>query len=339
MQNCKILTINDLNKWESYLTGFSDANIYQTWNYAKIMQDEKQVQHLAFLKNDEVIGIAQVRIKTIPYFSRGVAYIYSGPLWRKKDNKNSVENFSDIISALKKKFVLENKLVLRIKPYIFSDEQLDFPIEHNPLLNMDFRKLDKVYTSLLLNLNDDLETINKNLKPRWRNYLNQSIKNELKIAEGNDGELFRTFIKIYEQMMDRKSFREYVSPVKLMKLNETLDNRFKCKVFVAYKDDQPAAGLVGTAISNTGIYLIGATNEHGLELRASYLLHWEMIKWMKSMGCLRYDLGGANKERNPGGYKFKSGISKFEITDLGIFETSGSNISKLVLTVGEKIHN
>jgi lipid II:glycine glycyltransferase (peptidoglycan interpeptide bridge formation enzyme) len=82
---------------------------------------------------------------------------------------------------------------------------------------------------------------------------------------------------------------------------------------------------------------LGATNELGLELRASYLLHWEMIKWMKSMNCVRYDLGGINKVRNPGGFQFKSGISSVEISDIGTFECSETGISKLFITAGERI--
>jgi lipid II:glycine glycyltransferase (peptidoglycan interpeptide bridge formation enzyme) len=55
------------------------------------------------------------------------------------------------------------------------------------------------------------------------------------------------------------------------------------------------------------------------------------------MDCLRYDLGGINKERNPGGYKFKTGISTHEISDIGTFQISDSYLSKLTLTLAERV--
>ena len=138
-------------------------------------------------------------------------------------------------------------------------------------------------------------------------------------------------------MMIRKDFKEYVNPTNFGRLNNTLDESFKLIIFIAEKDDQPVAGLVGTAIGRTGIYLLGATNDLGLELKASYLLHWAMIKYMKEKKCLRYDLGGINKNRNPGGYKFKTGISKIEISDIGTFDYSKSFISKALLYIGQKV--
>lgn len=101
-------------------------------------------------------------------------------------------------------------------------------------------------------------------------------------------------------MMARKKFKENVDPYKMGKMNEALDDEYKKKIFVAYKDKIPVASIVGSAIGNTGIYLLGASNEIGMKNKASYLLQWEMIKWLKQKGCQRYDLGGINKDENPG---------------------------------------
>jgi lipid II:glycine glycyltransferase (peptidoglycan interpeptide bridge formation enzyme) len=338
-ENFSIKLIDNSKYWYELFNQFKDANIYQTWNYSKIVQDEKQVHHLALFKDEELIGLAQVRIKTLPVMQRGIAYIFSGPLWRRKNKHNSPENFLSIVNTLKNEYTVKKKLVFRFRPYIFSDEKID-PILNQMLTeNLSFRRSNKEYSSLLVDMNNDLETINKNLRPRWRNYLNQATRNDLKIVEGNNSELYSSFIKLYGQMMDRKDFREYVNPIKMGKLNELLEDSVKLKIFIAYKDDKPVAGLVGTAIGDTGIYLLGATNEMGLELRASYMLHWEMIKWMKAMNCFRYDLGGINKIRNPGGFKFKSGISDVEISDIGTFEYRAKGLSKFIISAGEKLRS
>lgn len=338
-ENYSVKLIDNSQYWYELFNRFEDANIYQTWNYAKIVQGEKQLEHLALFKDEELIGLAQVRVKCLPVIRRGIAYIFSGPLWRLKDKQNTAENFLSIINTLKHEYVVKRKLVFRFRPYIFSDEKICTELKESIVKNLHCNKLQKEYSSLLVDMNKDIETINKNLRPRWRNYLNQALRNDLKVTEGSSGDLYNTFIELYNQMMDRKDFREYVNPAKMGKLNEHLEDSLKMKIFIAHKDEKPVAGLVGTAIGNTGIYLLGATNESGLELRASYLLHWEMIKWMKSMKCLRYDLGGINKVRNPGGFKFKSGISDVEISDIGTFECSVTGLSKFIISAGEKIRS
>ena len=138
-------------------------------------------------------------------------------------------------------------------------------------------------------------------------------------------------------MMTRKKFKEIVDPHKMGKMNEALDDEYKKKIFVAYKDNFPVASIVGSMIGNTGIYLLGASNEIGMKTKASYLLQWEMIKWLKQKGCQRYDLGGINKDDNPGGYHFKSGITDQEVIGMGTFESYKNRLSKQIVSLGELI--
>ena len=71
--------------------------------------------------------------------------------------------------------------------------------------------------------------------------------------------------------------------------------------------------------------------------KASYLLQWEMIKWLKQKGCQRYDLGGINLDDNPGVYHFKSGITDQEVLGMGTYETYNSRLSKRIVSFGEFI--
>ena len=55
------------------------------------------------------------------------------------------------------------------------------------------------------------------------------------------------FLEIYNQMMARKNFKENVDPYKMGKMNEELDDEYKLKVFIAYKDKLPVASIVGSS--------------------------------------------------------------------------------------------
>jgi hypothetical protein len=81
------------------------------------------------------------------------------------------------------------------------------------------------------------------------------------------------------------------------------------KVFLCAEDGVPVAGLVGSAMGDTGIYLFGATSEQGMKCKGAYLVQWRMIEWLKALDVTHYDLGGINPETNPGVYHFKHGMS------------------------------
>mgnify|MGYP000509337574 CR=1 FL=1 len=326
---CKLIT--EKLSWNKLLKQFDDANIYQTWSYAEIVQSEKKIDHIAIYKDDHLLGIALVRLKTIPIFKRGVAYIYRGPLWQMKGRENNLEIFSEILMALQDKYVIKLKYILKLRPFIFSDQ----------FLSIDFGKIlialptadNQVYKTLVLNLNSDIDTIRKNFKQKWRNCLNQSERNEIEIVSGNSNELYNTFVEIYDQMIKRKKFKEYVDIRKKGEMNELLSPDFKLKIFIAYKDKTPISALVASAMGNTGIYLLGASNELGMKYKSAYLLQWETIKWLKNLGISRYDLGGIDEVKNPGVFKFKVGISENEVRDFGSFEISNNKILKVFYNI------
>lgn len=327
--------ISDKTFWDNSIRVFEDANIYQTWNFAALAQNEKIVKHLAIYTNQDLIGLVQVRIRTVPILNRGIAYILNGPVWQKKNQENSLKIFSNILDALRQKFVINQNLLLRIKPYIFSDRISNFDF----IENIKFKRVEKVrqYQTLILYLDKNLDEIRKSFKQKWRNCLNQSERNDLEVSEGNDQKLYMEFLGIYNQMIARKKFKENVDPYKMGKMNEELDDEYKLKIFIAYKDKLPIASIIGSAIGNTGIYLLGASNEIGMKNKGSYLLQWEMIKWLKRKGCQRYDLGGINLDDNPSVYHFKSGITDQEVMGMGTFETYHSELSKRIISFGEFI--
>ena len=49
-------------EWSSMLDLFDDANLYQTWSYGAVRWGRKNLSHVVLKRNDEVVGIAQLRI-------------------------------------------------------------------------------------------------------------------------------------------------------------------------------------------------------------------------------------------------------------------------------------
>lgn len=333
------LSLKEINNevlWNSYLKMFKDANIYQTWNYSKFAQREKNIIHIAIYNNfNEIVAIAAIRIKYLPILNRGIAYIYRGPLWQKFNTESDVKLLGNIFQILRSEFVLKRKLILRIRPFIFSDDKFYDQIN----IFKDYKRTEalKPYRTIILYLDSQIEEIRKNFNYRWRKGLNKSEKKNLIIKSGNDDKLYTTLIKIYNQMHSRKKYKEYVDVEQVGKMNENLTPEMKLMIFIAYKDNEPIAALTGSALGETGIGLLGGISEMAMKFQASYLLQWQMINYLKGKGCKRYDLGGIDPKNNPGVYYFKQGISEIEVSEIGIFETQNNSLLLSIIKIGERI--
>jgi len=104
------------------------------------------------------------------------------------------------------------------------------------------------------------------------------------------------------------------------------------------EDRQLSAGLVISAMGDTGIYLFGATNELGMKNGASYMLQWHAIQYLKEVGIARYNLHGINPETNPGTYHFKAGLcgrNGSEARFIGQYESCDNWLTKSLIGYGE----
>ena len=182
LKSIYIKEIHDKDYWNNTLLEFNDANLYQTWDYAKIVQGEKQIKHLTIIQENEVIGLVQIRLRILPIINRGIAYTFNGPLWKKQNKTTAWDSLYFILKVLVQEFSINQNLLLRIKPYIFSDEEniKNFKYPNYFILIQD--KLD--FKTLSLNLDDNLENIRANFKQRWRKILNRAERNNLFIVSG-----------------------------------------------------------------------------------------------------------------------------------------------------------
>jgi lipid II:glycine glycyltransferase (peptidoglycan interpeptide bridge formation enzyme) len=70
-------------------------------------------------------------------------------------------------------------------------------------------------------------------------------------------------------------------------------------IFVASRRGQPLAAAMAISCGPRLIYLYGGTSLTAPEARASYALHWEMIRWGIQQGCSFYDMWGVPRHFDP----------------------------------------
>lgn len=320
------------NEWEKLLPLFDDATLYQTWSYGAIRWGGKNLSHLVLRKGNQIVGLAQVAIKKAPLIRAGIAYVPWGPLWQKKEGEDNSEHFLQSIKALKDEYAFKRGLLLRIAPHCIENEHTgNIPLmfdEEGFSRNASALR----YRTFLLDISPPLEEIRKRLNQKWRNQLNRSEKNGLEIMDGNSNELYQIFLDLQREMLERKQFEPGVDYSEFRKIQNDLPEHLKMKIIICLHEGEPVSATIGSAIGNTGIYLLGATGDRGLQLKGAYLSQWIMIQWMKDKGCRWYDLGGINPDKNPGVYHFKAGLSGTDVYHIGQFEISQNRLSKLAVT-------
>jgi lipid II:glycine glycyltransferase (peptidoglycan interpeptide bridge formation enzyme) len=327
----------DRAQWDALIESFDDASIYQTWAYEEERSSTAHMSHVVLRKDGSAVAAAQLRIVKLFGLPLGIAYSRWGPMWCCAGVPTQLEHLRAMLQALRNEYVGRRGLALRLLPLAFEDQRDSV----EPILKAtQFEHLpnEPRQRTLLLSLQQPLDALRRNLDQKWRNGLNRAEKNGLTLHAGSDEALFDTFLGIYRQMHERKSFQETSDVTEFLRTQRRLPPRAQLRVALAYQGNTPVAGLVCSLVGDTGIYLYGATGDAGLSSKASYLLQWNTIEWLHERGARWYNLHGINPATNPGTYHFKAGLAGRAGIDqhyLGTYQATPHALSRvLMLAVG-----
>jgi len=329
----------DKDIWSQILMQFNDASIYQSWSYGAIRWGESNLSHLVLRDKKKIAAAAQVRIVRLPFVGGGIAYVRWGGMWQPKNIAKNPCVFRHMVKALREEYVLRRGLFLRVLPNIMdigAEEYITILKEES----YNRRSLAEGGSTLYIDLRSSIEELRHNLRPRWRGYLNKAEKSSLSMIDDSNTVLYEKFTKIYREMFKRKRFNEFVDIDEFRLIQQDLPDSLKMKIMVCQIKNEVHAAIVCAAAGNMGIYVLGATSDKGLKSRGSYLLHWEMIKWLKASGYQWYDLGGIDPVNSPGTTQFKYGIAgKKGIVSrpIGQFDTCTTWSSNLAISLADRL--
>lgn len=296
----------DEKQWDNIIHLFRDATVNQTWAYNHLRS--KKCSTLVLKSNGTVVAAAMVRLITLKGLKIGIAYLGSGPLWRLKCNVDNINVLRNVFIALRNEYVIKRKLFMRISPYMYALNLKDCDLTHMLLGTSGFKFHQITERTLFLDLEPSEDELRKGLHPKWRNLLNRGEKIDFDIQVGTSDDLFRSFKEIYKEMLARKNYSAAISIDEIERIQSALPENLKYTIIICKLENHPMAGGVFSTIGDTGVYFLGATSNAGKKNSSSYMVQWEMIKWMKKNGLFFYDLGGCSPEKIPETYHFKAGI-------------------------------
>jgi Acetyltransferase (GNAT) domain len=323
-------------QWAELIDHFEDANIYQTWAYGSVRWGERNLSHLVLKQGSTACGIAQLRIVRPGHLNFGIAYLRWGPLCHLKGGELDTNVAHAMAAALRAEYVDKRRLFLEVLPNAFAGSARAKTIQ-SALDSFSNRRTvtDEKYRTFLLELTPSLEELRKKLDKKWRNQLNAAERNPLEIVEGDSASQYLAFSHLYAQMWQRKKFATSVNIEEFGDINERLPTSQKVRIFLCHYQGQPVAGVVCSVIGNSAIYLLGATVEEAMKLKAAYLLQWSVIRWLKNRGVKYYDLGGIDPAVNPGVYHFKSGLSGVDVSHLEATAACESKASRFFVRLAQ----
>ena len=322
--------------WYDLAQGFLDFGYRHAWdfNVHSAQRQGSRVEHMKVSDGGNVIGLASVRIKRIPLTRSGVAYIGGGPLTRRGEPGDQ-ERLAQCIAALRDEYVHSRGLVLRISAPLTVPERRD-PYESVyraagfvPATNV------PSYRTLILDLSPSLEDVRAGLARRWRRDLNKSERSEFEVELGSEVELFDRFRTLFETFVSWKDFEVEHDARFHGAVQADLPDIARYLVVITRYQGEPAGGLVVAQTGDTGVYVLGASNPELRKLSPGHFLQWAVIEHLKQRGVRWYDLGGIDPDDNPGGYLFKSGMTKVEAAAPGPFEFAPGGLRGRLVTVAE----
>ncbi len=319
-------------EWFGMVDCFEDANIYQTWSYGAVRWGRKNLSHLVLKRDGDVVAMAQLRIVRPTKLNFGMAYLRWGPLCHRRGRELDAEVTARMADALREEYVGKRRLLLQILPSAFVGTQ------RGTLFQSVFNSFTQeattpanLYRTFVLDLTPTLDQLRKNLDKKWRNQLTRSEKNGLTVIADTSTAAYGIFCRMYAQMLKRKAFETTVDIAEFQRIQESLPETHRMRILICEQDGVPVAGIVASAMGDSGIYLLGATSDDGLNSKGAYLLQWTMIQWLKENGFKSYDLGGIDPEGNPGVYSFKKGFSGADVSQLSPFVACDNVVSSAIV--------
>lgn len=329
----------DRVRWSRCAGLFLDYSYRQLWDFgvACALRLGAVSEHLAILEGNEVLGVADVRVKQAPVIGGGIAYINGGPLVRRGDDRDG-ERLGKCLDVLLSEYVHRRSLILRIAPVPGIGS---WPTgQAGALASRGFIRSDKLrsYRTFIADIRPALPDIRKNLDQKWRNCLNASDRCGLQFRTGCDEAMYSEFCELYGPFLKRKHLAFDLDAFFYAGLQKNECAAERLVVTLVEKDGRPVAGHVASMLGDTCVYLHGATSEEGLKVKAGYAVQWHVIAEARNRGLCWYDLGGIDPVANPGVYHFKKGIGGSDLVAPGPFEARPAGLRSVLVAGTESLY-
>ena len=279
----------------------SNINLLQSNYYvhSKAEIENKKIESFEIILDSKIVGYFQIlkkkyfKIFTLLRINRGPILISSLKLNDRINIFLKLLTFSNIF----------NFKFLSISPDVsyYSIQSLFFERFRSRKLNF------PAWKSSIIDLEKEESFLFQDFRPKWRNSLRKSQKNNLVVKRSSSKKDLEVLLKSYSEDVKAKKYKGLNTEL-IKKMERLTNENEKLFVFTAFKMGKRIGSILISKQLANSIYLIGWSSEEGRKLNSNYLLLWEAIIYLKSIRLKRLDLGGLIGNNHPIDF-FKLGMN------------------------------
>lgn len=304
-------------QWQEIISRFCDVNLLQLWEYGEAKRSQGWgIARQIFWKRDNIVGAAQGAIKKIPKLPVGVIWFNQSPLWKIQENQVDTEVLYEILEALRKYWVDERHMYMRIAPTLSAVHDAAI------LGQVGFKHIqNSPWCSARVDLTCSEEELRMKLSQGWRRGLKKAEVMNFKYKIGTNMSFFNDFLSDYAFLMKRKRFKTAITPAFLDKLQKCLPAERKMYTAIVENAQGRLGSISIVSYGTVAEFLAGGVTGAGKVSQAGKWLFWQTILDMKRRGFTDFDVGGTNPNITEAGIlQFKHGLGGTPYQLIGKFE-------------------
>jgi peptidoglycan pentaglycine glycine transferase (the first glycine) len=312
--------------WNGFVNGHPHGHLYQSYPWGEVLSYDGSEVIRAGVQNDGRLCASILLIKKrLPFSKLSFFYAPAGPIIDFADEGA----LSCLLKGVRGLARTHGAIFLRVDPD-YPDDARDV---RNSLLRQGFKHLDKNWSShnyprilMRLALHESEDKLLGGMRKKHRQHINITDSKGIRLIVGETEDHLRQFWELLRALGTRKGFlvRSYKYFDQLMK------NFIACgngRMLLAEYKQEIIGGVLSVILGRRCWFVYGASNGRSHHIYPNERLHWEMIKWAKSRGCISYDMGGtgtdypvpSDSEHHPL-YHFKKGFGASVVYLTGYYD-------------------
>ena len=295
-------------EWDAHHAAAA-APLQQDWAYGACMKTLGVGVLRALVEQDGApVALAQFIVRRMVGGLANMALCSLGPVWLQP---LSGADKARVYKALKKTIPLKNLRVVAFTPLEAQGPELGLSR---------WRRVMTGHSTVMLDLQPELEVLRAQLDGRWRYSLARAEESSLTIHRvGTNAGQYRWLLDAEMQQREQRGLHGL--PLQFFDLYVP-SRQQPTKTILTLRADvgrDRVAGMMFLIHGKSATYQVGWTNDAGREHNAHNLILWNAIQELRERGVRKLDLGGVNTTRSAGIARFKIGTGGQVLSCAGTF--------------------
>ncbi len=279
----------DRKQWEAFTSGQPTGNLLQSWGWGNFRERQGWVVERMFVQRGQGPWLAAMQVLSRALAGPlGWAYAPQGPVL---SDLTDAEPAQALLSCAASRLRRRRVIQLKCDPqWPVSDAATARLLAHLRLLPAAFDIQHR--QSWLVDIGGGEDEAWSRLPAGTRR--NVRLAQRRGVWTRSAPALVEPFYRLHQATVRRQGFAS--RPVEYF---EAAVRALDACVFLSGRESEELAAAVAVRFGERLIYLYGGTSGTAPEARASYAMHWEMIRWGMEGGCTLYDMWGVPRRFDP----------------------------------------